>query len=730
VAHEPARAGNQVWTGNGPRAKSIEAIARDPLNSLRMWAAAFGSGVWRSLDGGATWAQFDVGLKNTYVRCVTPNPKNPDSLLCGTNDGVYQSTDAGATWKLVLATTQSVRGIAIHPRRTKTAYAASFGLGIYKTTSNRWDQWASINSGLASTNVREVVLEPTKPETLLAATGTGGGVERSFNGGLTWAPVPDPTANQGAVEQIAYDPANPLLVYAATLDRGVLRSADGGTSWVSINRGLSSFLCRSLVVSGTQRYVGTAGFGVFSTTLTDTLWHQVNTGLGNLTVDALYSAAAAPATVWAGTDGGGIYRTDTAGGTWTQLDGGLLTTFGFALAVRPSTHVLYDGTGFGDQCWKSADQGVTWTRATYLFTHDSERAVVPDPVASKIVYMAAYGAGVYRSLNDGKTWTLPDSTGKSNAPLGNVFVRRLAAYPGTKGRLFVGAGDGVWETTDGGVHWTARNAGLPNPFSVRSLVVVPGSPPTLYTGDDVTGVFKSTDGGSSWVSSSTGLVSLHIRDLLVDARSPQVLYAATDVGVYKTTDGGLFWSVASTGLPAAPAYVLLQDIHPATIFCAMWTAGVFYTQNGGATWSPLFGQAGLANLRIHSLALDGERSTLYVGTEAGVQVLANYPVLATEVAGVPAGRQTLAVWPSPLQSGPLHVSYVLTQPVDHVRLEIFNAAGRRVRAWESGSAVAGANALTWDGSDTSGLRVAAGLYFLRLESEEGTRTARVVVPAR
>ena len=49
-----ASAGNQVWTGSLPRAKSIEAIARDPLNPARAWAAAFGSGVWRTTDGGAS----------------------------------------------------------------------------------------------------------------------------------------------------------------------------------------------------------------------------------------------------------------------------------------------------------------------------------------------------------------------------------------------------------------------------------------------------------------------------------------------------------------------------------------------------------------------------------------------------------------------------------------------------------------------------------------------------
>ena len=50
-----ATAGPHVWTGTGPRARSIEDIARDPLNPARLWAASFGAGVYRSLDSGATW---------------------------------------------------------------------------------------------------------------------------------------------------------------------------------------------------------------------------------------------------------------------------------------------------------------------------------------------------------------------------------------------------------------------------------------------------------------------------------------------------------------------------------------------------------------------------------------------------------------------------------------------------------------------------------------------------
>ena len=149
-----ATAGDQVWSGLGPRAKSVQAIAVDPLNPSRMWAATFGAGVYRSLDGGSTWAGYRDSLTNTYVRCLAVNRVHPDSVFCGTNDGVFVSTDGGATWKRNLPTAWSVRSITIHPFRRSIIYASTYGSGIYKSY-NGGASWNTVNLGLPSRNVSD-----------------------------------------------------------------------------------------------------------------------------------------------------------------------------------------------------------------------------------------------------------------------------------------------------------------------------------------------------------------------------------------------------------------------------------------------------------------------------------------------------------------------------------------------------------------------------------------------
>ena len=725
-----AHAGNQVWTGTSPRAKSIEAIASDPLNPLRFWAATFGGGVARTTDGGATWTTERTGLVNTFVRCLAVQPHHPDSLYCGTNDGIFLSTDGGLSFSKLLSTNVSVRAIAIHPIRTGVLYAATNGSGVYKSI-NAGKNWSQTNLGLTNVNVRDVAINPAWPETLLAGTGTGGGIHRSLNGGLTWAQVPDTTGTLGACEQVAWDALVPLRAYAAELDRGVLKSTDGGLTWLRINNGLTTFRERSLSVADSLRYVGSFDQGVFTTSVSDTSWHRVSAGLTGNTVDALWSPASSPATCWAGTDGFGISRTTNRGSTWTQLDGGLLNTFGFALAFRPSSHTVYVGCGFGDQFWRSADFGSTWTRTDMLFSHDSEQGLALDPVLSRTVYVSAYGAGVYRSDDDGATFYNPDSL---NATLVNPFARNLVAWPGQSGHLFVGTGDGVWESVDGGAVWVPRNGGgLPASFSVRALALVPVGTGTIYAGSDTSGLWTSLDGGKNWASVGPGIPTPFIQDVLVDLGNSSWVYAGTDSGVFKSVNGGASWSRAGTGLPygaLGSVRALAQDaLHPTVLFCGIFGSGVYESLDGAATWAPVFGNTGLANRNVRSLVVDGSRLTVYAGTGNGVASLANY-IPPVGVGTVPVSeRLALTAWPNPVNEGSLALRFSL--PVGgRASLALYNLAGRRVRGLVEGAMPAGPGELAWDRRDAAGRLVPPGLYFARLESDGAIATRRIWVLER
>ncbi|MEE3234111.1 MAG: FG-GAP-like repeat-containing protein [Candidatus Latescibacterota bacterium] len=188
----------------------------------RVYAGTFGQGVFRSLDGGDTWANISSGFLSEIIFCVVVHPLNPDIVYAGTDNGMYKSTDAGVNWTLMDEFSGlSVRSIAIGVEAgSGSVNVGTFGQGVF-ISSDGGNQWQASNNGLTDLNVRA----------------------------------------------IAIDSESPGVFFAGTSSEGFYRSKDSGRTWSSINNGLSNLSVRTIsLISGDERrvLVGTAGSGVYS----------------------------------------------------------------------------------------------------------------------------------------------------------------------------------------------------------------------------------------------------------------------------------------------------------------------------------------------------------------------------------------------------------------------------------------------------------------------------------
>ena len=113
-----------------------------------------------------------------------------------------------------------------------------------------------------------------------------------------------------------------------------------------------------------------------------------------------------------------------------------------------------------------------------------------------------------------------------------AMILALAVDPVRPQVLYTGSfGRGVFKTTDGGKLWSAINDGLENLY-VRTLIIDPAQPATLYAGTDE-GLFKSTNGGQQWVAMHNGLGKASIRCLLLDPAASTTIYVGTGDGVWQ-----------------------------------------------------------------------------------------------------------------------------------------------------------------------------------------------------
>jgi len=141
VVVDPALFKALEWRCIGPyRGARVVAAAGDPVNPLVFYFGATGGGVWKSIDAGAYWENVsDRYFTTAAVGAIAVAESDPNVIYAGTGescfqsneshgDGVYKSTDGGETWaNMGLRDTRHIAKIRIHPKDPDLVYVAALG---------------------------------------------------------------------------------------------------------------------------------------------------------------------------------------------------------------------------------------------------------------------------------------------------------------------------------------------------------------------------------------------------------------------------------------------------------------------------------------------------------------------------------------------------------------------------------------------------------------------------
>jgi photosystem II stability/assembly factor-like uncharacterized protein len=313
-------------------------------------------------------------------------------------------------------------------------------------------------------------------------------------------------------------------------------------------------------------------------------------------IRALVLNPARPTTLYAGTDHGGIFDSDDAGKTWHSANHGL-TDLG-STAVNPSTGEVF-ATGYAANI----------------------RVIATSPALPTTVYVGTDGSGVFRSADEGRTWS-PVNGGL----LGWLHITALAIHPAVPTTLYAGTEGGVYQSKDSGDSWRYSGGCGQPPCEIAALAIDPLAPDTVYAGgrgSDLVGVYVTRDAGASWHPARAGLEtgqSLHYWDahaLAINTTTPATLYARTGGGIFRSTDAGNSWRKLDSGPRGDTRAILVDPAAAATLYIVSAPDGLFRSVDGGNTWAPLNADppARFAN----AMAIDPTDSTkLYLGTDAGV----------------------------------------------------------------------------------------------------------------
>ena len=248
--------------------------------------------------------------------------------------------------------------------------------------------------------------------------------------------------------------------------------------------------------------------------------------------------------------------------------------------------------------------------------------IAVDPVDKAVWYVATALGGVWKTINDGTSYT-PVFDDEGSWSIGAITIDpsdHNILWVGTgenNAQRVVAFGDGVYKSIDGGQSW--KDMGLKESQHIGRIVVDPRNSDVVYvaaqgplwSGGGDRGVYKTTDGGITWTKVLAGDDWTGANDIQLDPRNPDVLVATTwqrerrvfgfiaggpGSAIWRSTDGGKNWVKSQSGLPKVNLGrigLAQSPADPDVIYAIAQAAddkgGLFRSRDGGASWEKMSG---------------------------------------------------------------------------------------------------------------------------------------------
>ena len=608
-------------------------------HAVRGVMTSHGDGMYKSTDAGKTWSHMGLSASH-HIAEIQIHPQNHDILWVAVQGqlygksrerGVYKSIDGGASWQQVLYVNDNTGAadLSLDPSNPRILYAGMWdhqrtpwqirsggeGSGIWKSVDGG-KEWKKLEEGLPKKMGKvSVDVSPANPQRVYAnIEAEKGGVFRSDDGGKTWSQTSSDrvtVARAWYYIEIFADPIDENKVYV--LNAPMLKSIDGGKSfsrianphgdqhhmWINPNNSKNIILandggaCISFNGGKSWSSENNQPTAQFYRVIADNRFpYYLYAGQQDNSTIAIASQTAS----------GGIGIRD-----WYPVAGGESAFIAFN---NPSDPTKVFGTtiqGFIDvwdsqvkmrkdiQPYPQAKLGTNPEDQKYRFNWNPP--IIGNQLKPGILYFG--GNVLFRSDDNGLTWdeisedlTRNDKTkhGDGGYPFtnegagGEVYnsISYISSSPHDADEIWVGSDCGlVHITKDEGKTWkNITPTGLSESL-INAIEISPTDPGTAYIAvtkykfnDDSPIIYKTSDYGTSWVKIVRGIPNnVFVRVVREDPVATNILYAGTERGLYISFNKGDQWHAFQSNLPVCPITDLLikeNDLVAATSGRALW----------------------------------------------------------------------------------------------------------------------------------------------------------------
>ncbi len=551
-----------------------------------------GDGLYRSLNGGATWAPIatvsNVGYDCSGLEIISgSNASMPAAIHLTGSSGYRRSTNGGVTWTSG-GFFAGVSSLAVDRTNPQVVYIAKQSDGIYKST-NGGTSFTLLTGGLPTTGIRRIVLAmaPSASSTLYAAiVNTSGGLEgfyKTTDAGVTWTKLtstPDFPKPQGSWDlSIGIDPTNANHLYCGGVSpvyqvAGVIESTDSGASWTEISASGGQIHPDQQCIAFDANNVPWFGCDGGIWRRSSGQWVNCNATLCAIQNYTISQHPNDPNRMMAGTQDNGANGTSTGSIAWEQIqagDGGfgvynaanfstLYTTYVYLSIYRMvnTTQTNITGPWSGDtrewisplvadanaansllggtnRLWKNTAAMTTsnWTAISDTTVADGGTVTAISTVlgVANVIWVGNSKGGVWRTIDNGATWVRIRTND-------NVRITTICSRPNSANEVFISrdawTGARVLRTTNAST-WTDVTGSLPSSIRGKTLAVDWGrSVPTMYLGAGA-GIYASFTLGASWVKNGTDLPNVNIGQLEIDATRRTIIAGTYGRGAWRSS---------------------------------------------------------------------------------------------------------------------------------------------------------------------------------------------------
>ncbi len=590
----------------------VSGIAIDPTDTDIIYCATgdgdgtdtYSIGVIKSTDGGSTWNATGLDWETTAARTtrgLRMRPDDPLTLMCATNNGLWRTVDGGATWDQVA--TGSFHDVEFKADDPGIVFAC--GDQFFRSL-NGGDSFDLVDAGLpdpSDVNRMRIAVSPADPFKVYVLAGSEEddsflGLYRSTDAGSNFVQrssspnifgYEDDGGDDGGQSwydmALAVDPNNADVVYSGGVN--VWKSINGGANWSIRSHwyftGFEPYThadIHSLDIAGGKLLCGSDG-GLFVSTNDGNDWSNLSSGLQITQFYRLGCSATDASMVIAGAQDNGMNL--MSGGDWAHV----LGADGMEGAIDPGDPQIVYGEWQNGGISRSDDGGQSMFNISWPINEEGAWVTpfVIDPLDPQIL-VAGYN-NVWMSFDRGDNWE-PISFFQTE-----LTIRALAIAPSDDDVIYCANPASFFRTTEGGFQWDELGAGLQDNM-VTAIAVDPDNAAHVFVslGGYAEGlkVYESTDAGDSWVNISGNLPNVPVNTIVYQNGSDDGLYVGTDLGVFYTDNGLSNWQPFTTGLPKVPVMELeifqpTGKLRGATYGRGLWETDLFVPDNTPPTAS-------------------------------------------------------------------------------------------------------------------------------------------------